>query len=64
VENGFFIPMTEELKRIQKEHILINIELIDMTSDKLEKKHKQGYLQHPVKPEEVSDWENEQVWCD
>jgi len=55
------------LKGIQNEHILINIELIDVKSEKLEKleqKHRKGYLQHPVTPGEFSDWEDEQVWCD
>jgi hypothetical protein len=67
LKNGFFIPMIEQLKSIQKEHILLNIELIDVKSEKLEeleKKHRKGYLQHPVTLGEFSDWEDEQVWVD
>ncbi|MBF0103200.1 MAG: hypothetical protein HQK77_20050 [Desulfobacterales bacterium] len=64
LENGFFIPMNEKLKCTQKEHILLNIELVDITSQKLEKKHKKGYLLYPVKHDEFSVWENEQIWCD
>jgi hypothetical protein len=66
-KDGFFIPMIEQLKNIQEEHILINIELIDVKSEKLEKleqKHRKGYLQNPVTPGEFSDWEDEQVWGD
>jgi metal-responsive CopG/Arc/MetJ family transcriptional regulator len=27
-----------------------------------EERHRQGYLRTPAKPEELSDWEDEQVW--
>lgn len=30
----------------------------------LVEKHRQGYLHHPVKPDEFSAWENEQEWGD
>lgn len=29
---------------------------------KLEKKHRDGYLKHPVKTSEFDVWEDEQVW--
>ena len=32
--------------------------------EQLEKKHRQGYEQNPVVPDEFSVWENEQVWGD
>jgi hypothetical protein len=62
IENGFFIPMIDQLKSVEKEYILINIELINAKSENLEKQHKQGYLQYPVTPGEFSDWEDEQAW--
>ena len=30
----------------------------------LERQHREGYLRHPVRPDEVRDWEDEQVWVD
>ncbi|MCP3962508.1 MAG: ribbon-helix-helix protein, CopG family [bacterium] len=30
----------------------------------LERRHREGYLRHPVRPDEVGDWEDEQVWVD
>lgn len=64
VKDGFFIPMLDQLKNIQKEYVLMNIELIDTKVEDLEKKHRKGYLKYPVTPGEFSDLENEQVWCD
>ena len=31
---------------------------------KLAEKHRKGYLKHPVKDDEFSDWEGEQAWGD
>lgn len=67
MKDGFFIPMIEQLKNIQNEHIFMNIELIDVKAEKmedLEERHRKGYLRHPVTAEEFSDWEDEQIWCD
>ena len=33
-----------------------------MRTNKLEKKHREGYLKHPVKTGEFDIWEDEQVW--
>ena len=30
----------------------------------LEQRHRAGYERHPVRPEELGDWEAEQVWPD
>lgn len=30
----------------------------------LERRHRQGYEKHPVKPGEFDIWEDEQVWVD
>lgn len=30
----------------------------------LERRHRQGYESHPVKPGEFDAWENEQVWVE
>ena len=30
----------------------------------MEERHRRGYEQNPVTPEEVEDWESEQVWPD
>ena len=30
----------------------------------MERKHRQGYQQKPVRPGEFSDWEEEQVWVE
>jgi metal-responsive CopG/Arc/MetJ family transcriptional regulator len=32
--------------------------------EELERKHRQGYRQHPVSGDEFSVWETEQVWGD
>ena len=32
--------------------------------EQLERKHRQGYVQHPVTAEEFSVWEREQAWGD
>ena len=29
---------------------------------RLEKKHRRGYLSHPVQSDEFDVWENEQIW--
>jgi hypothetical protein len=62
--NGFFIPMVDELKKIDKKQFLIKIEIVDCQADQLESKHKLGYLSKPVTSNEFSSWENEQVWGD
>ncbi len=61
-ENGLFIPMVEQFKKIKQGKVLVDIELIEQNKQELEKKHKEGYLLKPVKPGEFSDWEDEQVW--
>jgi metal-responsive CopG/Arc/MetJ family transcriptional regulator len=33
-----------------------------VTTLQREAKHRRGYLDHPVKADEFSDWEGEQVW--
>jgi metal-responsive CopG/Arc/MetJ family transcriptional regulator len=30
--------------------------------NELEQKHRDGYMKHPVKPNEFDIWEDEQVW--
>jgi len=62
--NVFFIPMVDELKKINKKQFLIKIEIVDYQTDQLESKHKLGYLSKPVTSNEFSSWENEQVWGD
>ena len=62
--NGFFVPMVDELKKINKKQFLIKIEIVDYQTDQLESKHKLGYLSKPVTSNEFSSWENEQVWGD
>ena len=32
--------------------------------EKLEEKHRQGYIHKPVSTDEFSVWEKEQKWCD
>ena len=64
ISNGFFIPMVEELKKINKEQILIKLEIIGSQIDQMEAKHKLGYLSQPVTSTEFGHWENEQVWGD
>ena len=64
VENGLFIPMTEQFKRIARDKFLVEIEFIEQDLEELERKHRAGYLLKPVSSGEFSDWENEQVWID
>ena len=62
VENGLFIPMIEQFKKIKHGKILLEIELIEQNQKELERKHREGYLLKPVEPGEFNDWEDEQVW--
>ncbi len=62
VENGLFIPMVDQFKKIKRNKILVEIELIEQDQKELERKHKEGYLLNPVQAGEFSDWEDEQVW--
>jgi len=57
VKDGFFIPMLDQLKNVQKEYVLVNIELVEAKVGGLEKKHRNGYLKHPVAPGEFDDLE-------
>jgi metal-responsive CopG/Arc/MetJ family transcriptional regulator len=38
--------------------------LASLATKRLEAKHRRGYSKKPVKEDEFSDWENEQVWGD
>ena len=38
--------------------------IIHVKERELEKKHKRGYLKHPVKKTEFGPWEKEQNWGD
>ncbi len=38
--------------------------LWDLVIAEMERKHREGYLQHPVEPGEFDDWESEQAWGD
>ena len=35
-----------------------------LRTEALEKRHRRGYERHPVRPDEFSDWEQEQAWPD
>ena len=61
-ENGLFIPMVEQFKKIKQGKVLVEIELIENNKKELERKHREGYLRKPVKPDEFGGWEDEQVW--
>ena len=62
VENGLFIPMIDQFKKIKPGRILVEIEVVEQDPKDLERKHREGYLLKPVEPGEFSDWEEEQVW--
>ena len=62
VENGLFIPMIDQFKKIKAGRILVEIEVVEQNPKELERKHREGYLLKPVEPGEFSDWEEEQVW--
>jgi len=62
VENGLFIPMIDQFKKIKPGRILVEIEVVEQDTKDLERKHREGYLLKPVEPGEFSDWEEEQVW--
>jgi metal-responsive CopG/Arc/MetJ family transcriptional regulator len=38
--------------------------LVRYNTNQLERKHRQGYKQQPVSPDEFSMWETEQAWGD
>ena len=42
----------------------LHAELARHRTERLEQKHRDGYLTHPVSGDEFSDWENEHVWGD
>ena len=62
VENGLFIPMIDQFKKIKQDKFLVEIELVEQDQKELERKHREGYLLKPIEPGEFSDWEDEQVW--
>ena len=41
----------------------LKIYLEKLRIEELERKHREGYLDHPVKKGEFDMWEDEQVWC-
>ena len=64
VPNGFFIPMINDLKKMDKQKILMRIEIVDNQINEMEQKHIFGYISQPVKQDEFNCWEDEQVWGD
>lgn len=42
----------------------LRLALAELREHELEVRHREGYRHHPVQPDEVSDWEDEQVWVD
>jgi len=38
--------------------------LVSLRERELERKHREGYQRHPVRPGEFSIWEDEQAWGD
>jgi len=42
----------------------LRAEIRRIREKELEQKHRKGYQRKPVKPEEFSDWEDEQAWGD
>jgi len=48
VENGLFIPMIDQFKKIKPGRILVEIEVVEQNQKDLERKHREGYLLRPV----------------
>lgn len=42
----------------------LRLALARFKEKEMERKHRQGYMNKPAKPDEFSDWEDEQVWID
>lgn len=42
----------------------LRLALTELRERELEMRHREGYIRHPVQTDEVSDWEDEQVWVD
>ena len=38
--------------------------LLCLKEEEMERRHRAGYERKPVKPSELGDWEDEQVWGD
>jgi len=49
--------MLDQPKNVQKEYVLVNIELVETKVECLEKKHR-SYLKRPVVPGDFNDLEN------
>lgn len=60
VENGWFIPMIDQLKKIKKKKVLVDIEVVESNLAELKRKHREGYLLKPLVPGEFDDWEEVQ----
>ena len=66
-------PLVEEVDRVAKQlgtsrsaftRDALRAALARLRSEALEERHRSGYEGHPVAPDEVLDWEEEQVWPD
>ena len=42
----------------------LRLALARLRERELERRHREGYERTPVVPDELSDWEGEQVWVD
>lgn len=55
IENGLFVPMREQFKKINRGKVLVDIRLIEKNQEELERKHREGYFLKPVQPGEFSE---------
>ena len=73
VQMTFNKDLVDEVDRIVKElgttrsaftRRALKIAIGELREKEMEQRQRAGYSQNPVKPEEFSDWESEQVWGD
>ena len=73
VQMTFNEDLVDEVDRMVKElgttrsaftRRALKIAIAELREKEMEQRQRDGYSQNPVKPEEFSDWESEQVWGD
>ncbi len=42
--------------------VALELALRNQRTIALEQQHAQGYARYPVKPEDIDEWESEQIW--
>lgn len=52
------------LTRADFARIALELALRNQKTIALEQQHEQGYARHPIKSDELDEWESEQIWSE